>query len=146
VPHTQLYSECARLAEAGLLLEEREQAGRRRRIYRVTESGQLALDRWRSEPTDALEEVRDAGTLKLFFGGDPVTLAAAQLEGHRRQLRTYERLRESSAQMTRGMRLALEAGIGHERESIRFWSLLLNGTDPPPTDAPAPPRRGRPRR
>jgi PadR family transcriptional regulator, regulatory protein AphA len=135
VPHTQLYSECARLAEAGLLSEEREQTGRRRRIYRVSESGVQALDRWRSEPTDALEQVRDASTLKLFFGADPVTLAAAQLEAHRRQLTAYEQLHESYAQMPRGMRLALEAGIGHEREFIRFWSRLLSETDPPPADA-----------
>jgi DNA-binding PadR family transcriptional regulator len=146
VPHTQLYSECARLAEAGLLVEEREQAGRRRRIYRLTDSGARALDRWRSEPTDALEEVRDAGTLKLFFGADPAALAAVQLQAHRRQLDSYERLQQSSAQMPPGMRLALEAGIGHEREFIRFWSSLLNGTGPPPTDAPAPPRPGRPPR
>jgi DNA-binding PadR family transcriptional regulator len=146
VPHTQLYSECARLAQAGLLTEEREQEGRRRRIYRVTESGAQALARWRSEPTGALEEVRDVGTLKLFFGADPASLAAAQLEAHRRQLVGYERLHESSAQMQRGMRLALEAGIGHERESIRFWSQLLNETDPPPADVLEPPLRGRPRR
>jgi DNA-binding PadR family transcriptional regulator len=146
VPHTQLYSECARLAEAGLLAEDREQEGRRRRIYRVTESGARVLERWRAEPTGALEELRDPGTLKLFFGADPASLAVAQLEAHRRQLLGYERLHEDSAQMPRGMRLALEAGIGHERESVRFWSQLLNGTDPPPADGSGPPRRGRPRR
>jgi PadR family transcriptional regulator AphA len=137
VPHTQLYTECARLAQAGLLSEEREQTGRRRRIYRVSERGAQALERWRSEPTDALEEVRDAGTLKLFFGADPVALAAAQLEAHQRQLRTYEHLHASSADMARGMRLALEAGIGHEQEFIRFWSRLLIETDPPAEDAVA---------
>jgi DNA-binding PadR family transcriptional regulator len=131
VPHTQLYSECARLAEAGLLSEEREQEGRRRRIYRLNDSGAQALERWRSEPTGALEELRDPGTLKLFFGADPVSLAAAQLEAHRRQLAGYEQLHEDAARMPRGMRLALEAGIGHEKESVRFWSQLLNGTDPP---------------
>jgi PadR family transcriptional regulator, regulatory protein AphA len=127
VPHTQLYSECARLAEEGLLSEQREQTGRRRRIYRVTERGLQALEDWRSEPTDALEEVRDAGTLKLFFGADPAKLAASQLAAHRRQLASYEELRDGSggsAQLPRGMRLALEAGIGHEREYIRFWSEL----------------------
>ena len=31
LPHTQLYAECGRLAEAGLLTEEREADGRRRR-------------------------------------------------------------------------------------------------------------------
>jgi PadR family transcriptional regulator, regulatory protein AphA len=124
VPHTQLYSECARLAEQGLLSEQREQAGRRRRIYRVTEQGVRALDEWRSQPTDALEEVRDAGLLKLFFGADPGKLAAAQLEAHRHQLNAYEQLHENSAEMPHGMRLALQAGIGHEREFIRFWSEL----------------------
>jgi PadR family transcriptional regulator, regulatory protein AphA len=124
VPHTQLYSECARLAEAGLLSEQREQTGRRRRIYRVTERGVRALDDWRSEPTDALEEVRDAGTLKLFFGADPAKLAAAQLQAHRRQLIAYEQLQHDSADLPRGMLLALQAGIGHEREFIRFWSQL----------------------
>jgi DNA-binding PadR family transcriptional regulator len=143
VPHTQLYSECARLAEAGLLSEEREQEGRRRRIYRLTGSGAQALERWRSEPTGGLEELRDRGTLKLFFGADPGPLAAAQLEAHRRQLVGYEQLHGGAAQMPRGMRLALEAGIGHARESIRFWSQLLNGTDPPRADAAEPPRRDR---
>jgi PadR family transcriptional regulator, regulatory protein AphA len=146
VPHTQLYTECARLAEAGLLSERREQTGRRRRIYRLADAGAQALERWRSEPTDALEELRDAGTLKLFFGADPARLAAVQVEAHRRQLESYERLHEQAGELPRGMRLALEAGIGHERESIRFWSALLSGTDPlaGPAAAPRPP--GRPRR
>jgi PadR family transcriptional regulator, regulatory protein AphA len=144
VPHTQLYTECARLAQAGLLSEEREQTGRRRRIYRVTDGGARALDEWRSEPTDALEEVRDAGLLKLFFGADPAKLAATQLEVHRRQLEAYEQLHAEATEMPRGMRLALEAGIGHEREFVRFWSELdevpLSGTGPPRADAPVPRR------
>ena len=36
VPHAQLYTECARLAREGLLTEEREQTGRRRRMYSLT--------------------------------------------------------------------------------------------------------------
>ena len=50
VPHTQLYTECARLAREGLLSEQREQTGRRRRIYRLTDAGSQALEQWRSEP------------------------------------------------------------------------------------------------
>jgi PadR family transcriptional regulator, regulatory protein AphA len=137
VPHTQLYTECARLARAGLLSEHREQTGRRRRIYRVTENGARALELWRSQPTDALDEVRDEGLLKLFFGADPATLAAAQLDAHRRQLSAYEHLHEGSTDMPRGMRLALEAGIGHERQFVRFWSELSE-TDPLARDAAAP--------
>jgi PadR family transcriptional regulator AphA len=79
VPHTQLYTECARLAEKGLLSERQEQSGRRRRTYTLTARGREQLDSWRSEPSGELEQVRDPGTLKLFLGGDPATLAAAQL-------------------------------------------------------------------
>jgi PadR family transcriptional regulator AphA len=124
VPHTQLYSECARLAEEGLLSERREESGRRRRIYRVTERGRRALESWRSEPTGDLEQVRDPATLKLFLGGDPATLAPAQIEAHRSQLAAYEELSANAPPAPEGWRLALEAGIGHEREFIRFWTRL----------------------
>ena len=46
VPHTQLYSECARLAGEGLLDESRERDGRRRRTYRLTERGAELLEAW----------------------------------------------------------------------------------------------------
>ncbi len=39
VPHTQIYTECARLAGEGLLEEEREASGRRRRLYSLTDRG-----------------------------------------------------------------------------------------------------------
>jgi len=124
VPHTQLYTECARLANEGLLSERREQSGRRRRIYRLADRGRTALESWRSEPTGALNQLRDPATLKLFLGGDPATLAGAQLAAHRNQLKGYEELRANAPQAPEGWRLALEAGIGHEREFIRFWSRL----------------------
>jgi PadR family transcriptional regulator AphA len=124
--HTQLYSECARLAEAGLLSERREQSGRRRRIYRLTKAGADALERWRSEPTSELYELRDAGLLKLFFGADPAKLAEPQLEAHRAKLGEYERQLEECRLLKapRGLMLALESGIGHEREYVRFWSRV----------------------
>src|ERR1700736_6825001 len=125
VPHTQLYSECERLAGEGLLSERREQSGRRRRIYRLTERGRQALERWLSEPTGELEQVRDPATLKLFLGGDPQQLASAQLKAHEEQLEAYEQIYANFVpDAPRGWRLALEVGIGHEREFIRFWSKL----------------------
>lgn len=127
VPHTQLYTECSRLAEEGLLSERREETGRRRRIYRLTGRGRQALESWRSEPSGELEQVRDPATLKLFLGGDPAELAVAQLEAHRRQLQLYEELHASASEAPEGWRLALESGIGHEREFIRFWSRLAAG-------------------
>jgi PadR family transcriptional regulator AphA len=126
LPHTQLYSGCARLAEAGLLSEKREESGRRRRIYRLTKAGKAALDRWRTEPTSELYELRDAGLLKLFFGADPARLAADQLEAHEGRLREYEAQLEECRRMKAppGIMHAIEAGIGHEREYVRFWSKL----------------------
>jgi PadR family transcriptional regulator AphA len=126
IPHTQLYTECARLADEGLLIERQEQTGRRRRTYRLTDRGRELLHGWRNEPTAQLYELRDASTLKLFFGGDPGALAVTQLQAHRRQLEVYERLHASLAEdESRGQVLALECGIGHEREFIRFWSRVL---------------------
>jgi PadR family transcriptional regulator, regulatory protein AphA len=126
LPHTQLYAECGRLAEAGLLSERREEAGRRRRIYRLTKAGTEALDRWRAEPTGELYELRDAGLLKLFFGADPRKLAPQQLEAHEERLREYEAQLEQCRQLRApaGIMHAIEAGIGHEREYVRFWSKL----------------------
>jgi DNA-binding PadR family transcriptional regulator len=125
VPHTQLYTECARLAEEGLLDASQEQSGRRRRTYRLTERGREALQRWRGEASADLYELRDISTLKLFFGGAPALLAASQLAAHKERLKTYERIHAEIPDAPRGQLLALECGIGHEREFIRFWSRLL---------------------
>jgi DNA-binding PadR family transcriptional regulator len=123
VPHTQLYSECARLAEAGHLSERREKSGRRRRIYRLTAAGAKALDAWRAEPTSETYEIRDAGLLKLLFGGAPEPLAERQLEAHRLRLEELER-HLAAPELPEGARLAIEAGIGHEREYLRFWKQV----------------------
>jgi DNA-binding PadR family transcriptional regulator len=123
IPHTQLYTECARLAEAGLLEERREQGGRRRRVYRLSKTGRRALREWRADPQTDLYELRDPGLLKLFCGADPASLAEAQLARHERRLHTYEELLAQS-DLSDGVRLSLESGIGHEREYVRFWSRL----------------------
>jgi DNA-binding PadR family transcriptional regulator len=123
--HAQLYTEPERLAAAGYLSEEREEAGRRRRHYTLTAKGRRALGEWRDEPTAALSELRDPGLLKLFFGADEEELARVQIEAHQRKLDEYlERKRSDPGTEPRGPWLALEAGIGHEREWLRFWRRL----------------------
>ncbi len=124
VPHTQLYNECARLAEEGLLDEHREQTGRRRRTYSLTERGREELESWCNDPTGELYELRDVSTLKLFFGGDPATIAPLQLQAHEQRLATYQQLSALLPDLPTGQRLALEGGIGHEHEFIRFWSRM----------------------
>src|SRR6478609_9320277 len=61
VPHAQLYTETERLAKAGLLDEEREDSGRRRRTYSLTAAGRRALAAWREQSTGELYELRDLG-------------------------------------------------------------------------------------
>ena len=69
--HAQLYTEPARLAAAGYVTEEREEGGRRRKRYTITDKGREALREWRRAPTGELAELRDHGLLKLFFGPTP---------------------------------------------------------------------------
>jgi DNA-binding PadR family transcriptional regulator len=123
--HAQLYSEPERLANAGYLKERREEGGRRRRHYSITARGAKALEEWRRSPAERLYELRDLGLLKVFFGADPEAVAEAQLEAHRGKLAEYEALqRFDEGREPRGPWLTLEAGIGHERETIRFWESL----------------------
>jgi DNA-binding PadR family transcriptional regulator len=130
--HAQLYSEPERLAAAGLVSTQREQGGRRRKRYKLTEEGHAALHAWLSQSTGELAELRDPGLLRLFFGAHPQALAAAQLQAHRFKLAEYEQLQsQDSGEGPRGPLLALRAGIGHEREWVRFWSQLLNEDSEP---------------
>jgi PadR family transcriptional regulator AphA len=126
VPHTQIYTECERLAAAGLLDEDREEGGRRRRFYKLTKRGRQALEEWRSEPTDRVFEGRDLAALKLFFGTDPRALAEAQLEVHRARLDELEAALAFPG-VPSGMRLTTELGINQERALVRFWSRLASG-------------------
>jgi DNA-binding PadR family transcriptional regulator len=125
VPHSQIYSECARLAEEGLLDEDREEQGRRRRFYKLTARGRTALERWRGEVTDRTYEGRSLPALKLFLGADPVALAEAQLPVHRERLRELEANAAYPA-LPEGIRLTTELGINQERALIRFWSRVAD--------------------
>jgi DNA-binding PadR family transcriptional regulator len=125
IPHTQLYTECARLAEARLLDEEREETGRRRRTYSLSKQGRKALDEWCADPEADMYELRDPGLLKLFCGADPAVVAEAQLEKHKQRLERYEQI--TKLELPEGVRLSLDGGMGHQREYVRFWSKLVKG-------------------
>ena len=128
VPHTQIYTECARLADAGLLTETREHEGRRRRVYQLTDRGRDAMARWRADPTSKLAELRDGATLKLFFGADPRALAAEQLKMHHDLLAEYESILAGlGPDSPIGWRRALTLGIAHERQFVSVWQALADG-------------------
>lgn len=122
IPHTQIYMESARLAKVGLLEEDQEAGGRRRRIYSLTESGREAFVVWRDDPSTKPREIRDPALLKLFLGSDPIGLAGDQVRRHQQLLDSYLQL--EAEDISAAGRRALEAGIGQEREYVRFWTQL----------------------
>jgi DNA-binding PadR family transcriptional regulator len=130
-PHAQLYREPVRLLEAGLLEEQQESEGRRRRVYTITPAGEEALREWLREPVHKMLELRDLAQLKLFFSEvmsteELVTLARNQEALHRTRLAEYEQIAahyrdrpgfdRRMAPMTMGLML--------EQDEIRFWSTI----------------------
>jgi PadR family transcriptional regulator, regulatory protein AphA len=141
-PHSQLYAEPERLARAGLLEEEREDGGRRRRTYAITAEGREALDAWLRSPVTAQVELRDLGLLKLFFSeladDDAIrALAREQVAAHRAMFARYEWISRRYADRPQYARrlLTLQAGFAMERAMLGFWEDLA-GEDSPQEAAP----------
>ena len=127
-PHTQLYTEPPRLVRLGLAEEEREQTGRRRRLFSVTDRGRKEVARWLDEPFEDAIGYRDLGLLKLFFGavaeaGTVAELAVAQLAVREARLETLEAKRRAleTDPAHRYHLLTLELGLRYERAAIGFW-------------------------
>jgi DNA-binding PadR family transcriptional regulator len=131
-PHTQLYDEPKRLAEAGLLEETREDTGRRRRHYAITDAGRRPLAEWLSEPVTTPTEYRDLGLLKLFFAelAEPdavLALAQEQAAAQRTQLAGYEALIARFAgrpELATRVRSA-ELGVRLARAAAEFWEDVV---------------------
>ena len=154
-PHTLLYSEPNRLAGLGLVVEEREAAGRRKRVFAITRSGEDALKAWLDTPADQPTELRDPGLLQLFFGDlasaeSRLRLAEQQLSIHRAKLAAYredQRLERQVGSSGRGQRTVehwrgetLPMGIRYESAAADFWAdvaararvAMAAPTDSPP--------------
>jgi PadR family transcriptional regulator, regulatory protein AphA len=125
--HTQIYNECAQLTEAGHLDEQREETGRRRRVYRLTQAGRQAIDEWRAKPPEEPEQTRDPALLKLFFGADPSVIAATQIDLHRRQLTAAEDLIAKIGDGHFGGRgPVVRYMLAYERMALDFWTQLAD--------------------
>lgn len=145
-PHTLLYTEPPRLASLGLVTEEREPAGRRRRVFALTPAGRSAVIAWLDRPSIEQTELRDPGLLQLFFAdlttpAARLRLAEEQLAIHERKLATYredERLQGVPGGSSRG-RLTLERwrgetlgmGLLYESAAVAFWQRIVDGAAPP---------------
>lgn len=130
-PHSQLYAEPRRLAEAGLVHEEREERGRRRRFYSIGDTGRAALRAWLAEPESEGMQIRDPGLLKLFFAdagdrSDVAELAAAQHAVHAAQLARYREMADALRDLEPSSpRMAtLRLGLAVEEAYAAFWDEL----------------------
>jgi DNA-binding PadR family transcriptional regulator len=138
-PHALLYKEPPRLKSLGLLTEERESGGRRRRLFTITPAGRRALRSWLGHPARQPTELRDLGLLQLFFAdlepaGTMLAIAKEQLALHRAQLAEYAAGRRvqatsegrgtvsPSVEHWRGVTLRM--GLLYERAAVEFWSDL----------------------
>jgi PadR family transcriptional regulator, regulatory protein AphA len=141
-PHALLYKEPPRLVELGLLTEERETEGRRRRLFTITARGRAAIQAWLAKPSQEPTELRDAGLLQLFFADlgstdDRRALAVAQLAIHRGALARYEddrraeRMVNGSDSLVRTVEhwrgVTLPMGLLHERAAVEFWEGVAAG-------------------
>jgi DNA-binding PadR family transcriptional regulator len=129
IPHSQLYAEPERLAKAALVSEEREEGGRRRRMFSITAAGEAALDAWLADPDSPAPELRDVSLIKVFFGADAPAVAERQVIAHEETLATYEELHTALSQAPdapRGPISTVEAGIRHERAMVAYWRAMLS--------------------
>jgi DNA-binding PadR family transcriptional regulator len=155
-PHSQLYGEPERLAEAGLLSCKTEETGRRRKLYSLTRKGATALKQWLRTSPGELFEMRDMAVLQLFFSefmseADLVALAKDQARLARERLSTYAQIEKKYVpRMGRNRRMAsLSLGVRMAKVYLEFWEDIARR--PPPAEAvvkntktqPRSPRRAR---
>jgi DNA-binding PadR family transcriptional regulator len=127
VPHTTFYAEPERLTRAGYLVEHRERGGRRRKFYEITDRGRVALREWVSDEEVSPPQLRDEGTLKVFFGADPARIYEARLRWHKAKLAELEGYLEDVSAAARGNRMLRMKGVDHEGiEGMR--ASLIAGT------------------
>jgi PadR family transcriptional regulator AphA len=124
-PHSQLYAEPERLVQMGLLEETREEGGRRRRLYSITDDGLAELKDWLADPETPPIEMRDTGTLKLFFGhlAGPENirkLAERQVEENSKVMEEHRQLHE----MFEGV-----SGIEAQLATLRLGDMVLETCD-----------------
>jgi PadR family transcriptional regulator AphA len=139
-PRAQFYVEPERLKELGLLTEEREPEGRRRRTYSITEEGRATLREWLVADTYEHTEIHDPGLLKLYFApamtrDEVITLARQQEASHRQRLAEYQAIvaQIGDAPSVAPALATLRMGILYETMSIEYWDDIARN---PPGGAP----------
>ncbi len=92
---SQIYTTLKKLEEDGLLISHPEHQERRpdRRVYKITGSGEKALQEWLLQPVTQLNTTKELLLLKLFFSGK------LEKETILTQLRLLRNLHERQAEL-----------------------------------------------
>jgi DNA-binding PadR family transcriptional regulator len=115
----QIYPELHRLEERGLVEATPEPTGgRRRTAYALTQAGESALQEWLRDDSSFLFEIRDEGTLKLFFGD------LLEREDVIANLRGKQEWCDLSLAMFRDLELQASTGFFEDEQLYPYVSLL----------------------
>ncbi|MEV5807265.1 PadR family transcriptional regulator [Streptomyces parvulus] len=139
-PRSQIYAEAARLVRRGLVVEEQESTGRRRRTLSLTQAGRDVLAAWLAGPSENAANIQDEGLLRLYFqrperppGNAQIKkLAAEQGDAHRRKLAEYQNILASAlnaspdatrpgTQLEPTQAATLTFGMRFEEMAVKFW-------------------------
>jgi DNA-binding PadR family transcriptional regulator len=133
-PHSQIYAESERLARLGLLVEERELTGRRRRTYRITPEGRQALQDWLARPTTEPTQLRSLALLQLYFGWfstpeDVAALARVQATLLRERAALFRQTAEvlEAREDRRWQQAVAEVASGAEQAMAEAWEQIEQG-------------------
>jgi DNA-binding PadR family transcriptional regulator len=145
VPHAMVYHETARLEREGLLESEQEAAGRRRRIYRLTEAGRAAIREWLATPDRRGMVIRDEAQLQLLCaeldgGASLAALAEAQVGLYRERLARLDDAEARTAALARPETRLLPLRLGRRvyTAGLQFWSEVLESARARGSEAPHP--------
>ena len=128
VPHTTFYAEPDRLARGGYLALEQEQAGRRRKLYSLTDAGRDALRQWSQSTDTAPPQLRDEGVLKIFAGADPLAVFAARRGWHEHKLGELQGYLDGltgESASVQASRATLLAGLAYHSTTLRAIDEFL---------------------
>jgi DNA-binding PadR family transcriptional regulator len=115
ISQVQIYPSLQRLEEAGLITGRAEPQGKRpKRVYEITEAGELALRQWLRQTKPMPFELRDIGLVKLFF---------ADALNHTDALDLLRTIRQRSEQQIATLR-AVEPTANLAEEQGNIYPLL----------------------
>ncbi|EUJ31388.1 transcriptional regulator [Listeria floridensis FSL S10-1187] len=136
--HSQIYPELAKMETAGLITHHIETVGTKleKKIYCITETGQLDLKNWLNTSCESLPVNRDEFVLKLYFIqdiADPILLetVSSQLKLHEEKLAHLENRKrlvfpsEKEIEANYGHFLILDHGLKRERDYVSWLTEII---------------------